>query len=143
MNPSRNIILIVDDEPRGRELLEALLTPLGLQLEFAADGREAYEQTVKHQPDLVLLDVMMPELDGFEVCRRIRATPSVAEVPIVMVTALDDRDSRLAAIQAGADDFLTKPIDRIEVRARVQSILRLNRYRRLLAYPQNAALRRL
>lgn len=133
MNPPRNIILIVDDEPRGRELLEALLTPLGQQLEFAADGREAYEQTVKHQPDLVLLDVMMPELDGFEVCRRIRATPSVAEVPIVMVTALDDRDSRLAAIQAGADDFLTKPIDRIEVRARVQSILRLNRYRRLLA----------
>ena len=133
MNPPRNIILIVDDEPRGRELLEALLTPLGYQLEFAADGREAYEQTVKHQPDLVLLDVMMPEMDGFEVCRRVRATPGVAEVPIVMVTALDDRDSRLAAIQAGADDFLTKPIDRMEVRARVQSITRLNRYRRLLA----------
>lgn len=132
MNPTRNIILIVDDEPRGRELLEALLTPLGHQLEFAADGLEAYHQTVKHQPDLVLLDVMMPELDGFEVCRRIRATPSIAEVPIVMVTALDDRDSRLAAIQAGADDFLTKPIDRIEVRSRVQSITRLNRYRRLL-----------
>lgn len=133
MNPARNIILIVDDEPRGRELLEALLAPLGCQLEFAADGMEAYQQTVKHQPDLVLLDVMMPELDGFEVCRRIRSTPGVAEVPIVMVTALDDRDSRLAAIQAGADDFLTKPIDRIEVRARVQSITRLNRYRRLLA----------
>lgn len=133
MNPPRNIILIVDDEPRGRELLEALLTPLGYQLEFAADGREAYNQTVKHQPDLILLDVMMPEMDGFEVCRRIRATPGIAEVPIVMVTALDDRDSKLAAIQAGADDFLTKPIDRIEVRARVQSITRLNRYRRLLA----------
>jgi DNA-binding response OmpR family regulator len=123
----------VDDEPRGRELLEALLTPLGYRLEFAADGLEAYNQTVKHQPDLVLLDVMMPELDGFEVCRRIRATPGVAEVPIVMVTALDDRDSRLAAMQAGADDFLTKPIDRLEVRARVQSVTRLNRYRRLLA----------
>ncbi len=133
MNPPRNIILIVDDEPRGRELLEALLTPLGYQLEFAADGKEAYQQTVKHQPDLVLLDVMMPEMDGFEVCRRVRATPGVAEVPIVMVTALDDRDSRLAAIQAGADDFITKPIDRIEVRARVQSITRLNRFRRLMA----------
>ena len=133
MNPPRSTILIVDDEPRGRELLEALLTPLGYQLEFAADGLEAYNQTVKHQPDLVLLDVMMPELDGFEVCRRIRATPGIAEVPIVMVTALDDRDSRLAAIQAGADDFLTKPIDRLEVRARVQSVTRLNRYRRLLA----------
>jgi DNA-binding response OmpR family regulator/anti-sigma regulatory factor (Ser/Thr protein kinase) len=133
VNPNPNIILIVDDEPRGRELLEALLTPLGYRLEFAADGREAYNQAVKHQPDLILLDVMMPELDGFEVCRRVRATPGIAEVPIVMVTALDDRDSRLAAIQAGADDFLTKPIDRLEVRARVQSVTRLNRYRRLLA----------
>ncbi len=132
MDTPRSSILIVDDEPHGRELLEALLTPLGYQLGFAADGREAYEQTVKQQPDLVLLDVMMPELDGFEVCRRIRATPGVAEVPIVMLTALDDRDSRLTAIKAGADDFLTKPLDSIQVRARVQSVTRLNRYRRLM-----------
>ncbi|NBV20511.1 MAG: response regulator [Proteobacteria bacterium] len=125
------LVLIVDDEPRGRDLLEALLRPLGCRLEFATDGRQAYNRTVALQPDLVLLDVMMPELDGFEVCRLIRANPLVAEVPVVMVTALDDRGSRLAGIQAGADDFLNKPIEGVEVRARVTTITRLNRYRRL------------
>lgn len=82
-------------------------------------------------PDLILLDVMMPEMDGFEVCRHLRANPRLAEVPVVMVTALDDRQSRLQGLQAGADDFISKPFDRVELRARVQSITRLNRYRRL------------
>ncbi|KAB8145521.1 response regulator [Chloroflexia bacterium SDU3-3] len=125
-------ILIVDDEPAGRETLAALLHAERYQLEFADCGKHAIAQARDHQPDLILLDVMMPEMDGFEVCRYLRATPSLAEVPIILITALDDRDSRLEGIEAGADDFITKPFDRIELRARIRAILRLNRYRRLL-----------
>jgi DNA-binding response OmpR family regulator len=127
------LILIVDDEPAGRETLEALLSGRDYALVFAGNGAEALSQAIEHPPDLILLDVMMPEMDGFEVCRRLRADARLAEVPIVMVTALDDRESRLHGIQAGADDFISKPFDRAELRARVQTIIRLNRYRRLLA----------
>lgn len=126
-------ILIVDDEPVGREVLEALLCAQGYELFFAENGPDALSKAAEHMPDLVLLDVMMPKMDGFEVCRRLRADPEHAEVPIIMVTALDDRDSRLKGIEAGADDFITKPFDRTELRARVRSIARLNRYRHILA----------
>jgi response regulator RpfG family c-di-GMP phosphodiesterase len=122
-------ILIVDDEPSGRETLAALLHGQGYRLEFAAGGAEALAQVAAHQPDLVLLDVMMPGMDGFEVCRRVRADPTIAEVPIVLITALDDRGSRLEGIESGADDFVTKPFDRTELRARIRAITRLNRYR--------------
>jgi PAS domain S-box-containing protein len=125
-------ILIVDDEPAGRETLAALLVTQGYQLAFAANGIEALQQAAAIQPDLILLDVMMPQLDGFEVCRRIRADAVLAEVPIILLTALDDRTARLRGIESGADDFVSKPFDRIELRARVQTIMRLNRYRRLL-----------
>jgi PAS domain S-box-containing protein len=127
------IILIVDDEPAGRETLAALLHSQGYQLAFAEGGAEALRQATELQPDLILLDVMMPELDGFEVCRRLRADALLGEVPIILLTALDDRDSRLQGIEAGADDFVSKPFDRVELRARVRTIVRLNRYRRLLA----------
>jgi DNA-binding response OmpR family regulator len=123
-------ILIVDDEPTGREVLAALLQTY--RLGFARNGVEALEQAAASAPDLILLDVMMPDMDGYEVCRQIRATLSLAEIPIIMVTALDDRDSRLAGIEAGADDFISKPYDRAELRARVRTITRLNRYRRLV-----------
>ncbi|HMQ29106.1 MAG TPA: response regulator [Chloroflexaceae bacterium] len=126
-------ILIVDDEPAGRETLAALLRPLVYRLTFAAGGEEALERAAADLPDLVLLDVMMPGMDGFEVCRRMRADAMLAEVPIVLVTALDDRESRLEGLDAGADDFISKPFDRVELRARVHAITRLNRYRRLLA----------
>jgi CheY-like chemotaxis protein len=104
----------------------------GYRLACAAGGAEAIERALAEQPDLVLLDVMMPEVDGFEVCRRLRADPALAEVPIVMGTALDDPGSRLQGIEAGADDFISKPYNRTELRARVRSITRLNRYRRLV-----------
>jgi len=126
-------ILIVDDEPVGRETLEALLITQGYELVFAGDGPEALAQAQTHTPDLILLDVMMPGMDGFEVCRQLRADSRLAKVPVIMVTALDDRDSRLRGIEAGADDFVTKPYDRAELRARVRTVTRLNRYRRLLA----------
>lgn len=126
-------ILIVDDQSAGRETLEKLLVPQGYQVVHASNGVEALEKAALLRPDMILLDIMMPEMDGFEVCQRIRADPDLAEIPIVMVTALDDRDSRLRAIEAGADDFVSKPFDRAELRARVQTATRLNRYRRLLA----------
>lgn len=129
----RSIILIVDDEPAGRKTLEALLLTQNYELAFASNGQEALAQAEALRPDLILLDVMMPEMDGFETCRRLRSHPQLAEVPIIMVTALDDRDSRLEGIAAGADDFISKPFDRVELRTRVQNISQINRYRRLLA----------
>jgi signal transduction histidine kinase len=130
-------ILIVDDEPSARETIEALLLKEDYQLEFAKDGYEGLKIAEAVQPDLILLDVMMPGMNGFEVCRRIRATPTLAEVPIIMVTALDDRSSLLLGIEAGADDFLSKPIDRQELRLRVRTIIRLNRYRTLVKQREN------
>jgi len=126
-------ILIVDDEPAGREALAALLLTQRYQLHFAGSGAEALRLAASTQPDLVLLDVMMPGMDGFEVCRRLRADPLLGEVPIILLTALDDRAARLRGIEAGADDFVSKPFDRVELRARVKTITRLNRYRHLLA----------
>ena len=125
-------ILIVDDDSRGRETLEAILTGLGHNLHFAENGFDALKQAKILQPDLILLDVNMPGIDGFEVCRRLRADPILAAVPVVMTTALDEKKDRIQGIEAGADDFITKPIDRMEIRARVNTIIRLNRYRRLL-----------
>jgi DNA-binding response OmpR family regulator len=132
MNPD-NTILIVDDQLSAREVLEALLIGQDYHLIFASNGIEALAKAAELSPDLILLDVMMPDMDGFEVCRRLRADPYLAEVPIIMLTALDDRESRLQGIEAGADDFISKPFDRAELRARIRTITRLNRYRRLLA----------
>ncbi len=126
-------ILVVDDEPRGRELIENLLLPQGHQLHLVADGPAALAAAAEHVPDLILLDVMMPGMDGFEVCRRLRADPKLRVVPVVMLTALDDRDSRIAGLAAGADSFLTKPFDATELRTRVTTITQLNRFRLLSA----------
>src|SRR5439155_5051996 len=110
-----------------------ILQPHGYHLAFARNGAEALAQTAALAPDLILLDVMMPGMDGFEVCQRLRADPRMADIPVIMLTALDDRDSRLQGIAAGADEFLSKPFDRLELCTRVQTITRLNRFRRLLA----------
>ena len=126
-------ILIVDDDPAGRRAMEAPLLTGDYDLVLAPDGPQALELAHALQPDLILLDVMMPGMDGYEVCRRLRADLLLAEVPIIMVTALDDRSSKLQGLAAGADDFLSKPFDRAELRARVQTITRLNRYRSLNA----------
>lgn len=124
-------ILIVDDEQYGRDTLEGLLYGRGYELVFAHNGPEALAKAEVTTPDVILLDVMMPEMDGFEVCKRIRATPHLAEIPIILLTALGDYNSRLMGIKAGADDFITKPFDAIELRARIDTTTRLNRYRRL------------
>lgn len=126
-------ILIVDDEPAGREVLHALLVDQGYHLALASSGVEALAAAIELTPDLVILDVMMPAMDGYEVCQRLRAHPTLSQVPVIMVTALDDRGSRLRGIEAGADDFVSKPFDRLELRTRVKTIMRLNRFRRLLS----------
>ena len=128
MNPT---ILIADDDPAGRSVIESVLMNQGYELEFAINGREVLKKAAELKPDLILLDIMMPEMDGLEVCERLRKDKDLAEVPIVMITALDDRNTRIASLDMGADDFITKPFDRAELRARVHTITRLNRYRLL------------
>ena len=127
----------MDDNVTARETLVAILEGEGYDLHQAKDGIQALTMLKEIQPDLILLDVMMPAMDGFEVCRRIRATHQLAEVPIILLTALDDRDSLLRGIESGADDFLSKPPDRRELVARVRTITRLNRYRTLMEQREN------
>jgi len=127
-----NKILIVDDEEIGRETLESLLIKEPYFLLFASSAYEMLEIARKNKPDLILLDVMMPGMDGFEACREIRKDPVISETPVILVTALDDKQSLIKGIEAGADDFVSKPFDRIELRARVKTITRLNRYRKLV-----------
>jgi len=125
-------ILIVDDEYVGRETLQSVLEGEGYHLEMAENGLQAIEKAKALLPDVILLDVMMPGMTGFEVCQRIRNDPQVAEIPIIILTALDDRESLLNSLKAGADDFISKPFDRYELRARLIGITRLNRYHKLV-----------
>ncbi|MDM8562859.1 response regulator, partial [Candidatus Marithioploca araucensis] len=129
---AKSTILIVDDEEIGREALKGLLTNQGYDLFFANNGVEALALAAKLTPDVILLDVMMPEMDGFDVCHALRANSHLAEIPIIIVTALDDQDSRQLGIEAGADEFISKPFNCAELRARVRTITNLNRYRPLL-----------
>ena len=124
-------ILIVDDSQSARETLLAVLDGQGYRLVTANNGAEALGLAGQIHPDVVLLDVMMPGMDGLAVCRRMRSMPELAEVPIVLLTALDDHASLLQGLEAGADDFLTKPVERKELLVRVRTITRLNRYRTL------------
>jgi putative two-component system response regulator len=125
-------VLIVDDDPAGRQTLESVLDGQGYRLEFAENGVQALEKTGKLLPDVILLDIMMPGMTGFEVCERIRADKRLAEIPIIILTALDDHNSMLKALEAGADDFISKPFDRYELRARLMGITRLNRFQKLV-----------
>lgn len=125
-------VLIIDDDRITREGLEAILESDAYFIELASSGEEGIEKALSFSPDVILLDVMMAGMDGYEVCRRIRAIPSIAEVPILILTALDDQESMLRGLDAGADDFLSKPFNRHELRGRVGTITRLNRYRILL-----------
>ena len=137
MEESKSTILIVDDEPSGRDTLESILEPEGYNLVMAADGYQALEIALAIRPDVILLDVMMPGMNGFEVCRRIRGEKQLAEIPILFLTALDDRQSLLNGLDAGADEFISKPYDRYELRARLLGITRLNRFRKLIEERSN------
>jgi len=121
-------VLIVDDERANRQLLEVMLGPEGFTLLSAASGEEALAMVASQPPDLILLDIMMPGMDGYEVVSRLKADPGTRNVPVIMVSALDDRPARMIGLQAGAEDFLTKPVDRAELCARVRNLLRLKAY---------------
>jgi putative two-component system response regulator len=121
-------ILVVDDEVRNLELIEALLAPLGHDIILAHDGEEALNEVERDPPDLILLDIMMPKINGLEVAKKIKEDEDKNIIPIVMVTALKETEDRVKALQVGADDFLSKPLDKTELRARVQSLLKVKAY---------------
>ncbi len=124
--PSR--ILIVDDNDQNRELLLANVQEIPeVIVSTAADGSDALEAVAREQPDLILLDIMMPKMSGFEVCRRLKADPATQDIPIIMVTALNEIADHEKGIESGCDDFLSKPVNRIELVKRVKSLLRIRR----------------
>jgi CheY-like chemotaxis protein len=131
-------VLIADDNSQGVELLEAYLSGAEYLLATAADGEQTLNKVKEWQPDLILLDVMMPKISGFEVCKRLRAEPQTRDIGILMITALDQPSDIERAVEAGTDDFLTKPINKSELLLRVRSVLksRLNKrdLDRALAY---------
>ena len=125
-------ILVVDDEPSVNGYLRDMLESMGYTVILAEDGVEALEKAATRDPDLVLLDVMMPNMDGFEVCRRLRRDPYMGDIPILMVTGLDDQESVLKGIEAGADNVMIKPFNAAHLQAHVRNVVRMNRYKRLL-----------
>lgn len=126
-------VLVVDDEAANLRLMSALLTAEGYQPVLAQDAAEAFEKVIAETPDLILLDINMPGMDGFEAAQRLKANYDTARIPLIMVTALDDRGSRLKALERGAEEFLTKPVDRAELRVRVRNLLRLKEYQDFLS----------
>ena len=130
-------LLLVDDNQQNLELMQAWLEPLGCRLEVAHDGAEALEVAGRSHPDLVLLDVMMPRMSGFEACRRMKDAPGTRDTVIIMVTALNEVGDFERAIESGCDDFLTKPVNKLELTTRVKSLLRV----RLLKRKVDALLR--
>jgi adenylate cyclase len=121
------LILVVDDLPQNVRLLDAVLSPHGFRVATASSGKEALDVLGKEHPDLVLLDILMPGIDGYEVCRRIREDPETAFLPVIMITASEAEEKR-RAIESGADDFIHKPFDQAELLARARSLVRVKRY---------------
>jgi two-component system cell cycle response regulator len=125
-------VLLVDDNEQNLELLAAYLEDLGCPVRLARDGAEALDEIKRQPPDLVLLDVMMPRMSGFQTCERIKKDPATRDIPVVMVTALNEIGDVERAVDSGADDFLTKPVHRIELVTRARSLLRVRELKQQL-----------
>jgi two-component system, OmpR family, alkaline phosphatase synthesis response regulator PhoP len=132
------VILVVDDNRENLELLEAYLEDIDCRTVSAYDGPEALEIIKKDNPDLILLDIMMPKMSGFEVCRRVKNDPATSHIPIIMVTALNDFGDMQRAVDCGTDDFVSKPVNKLEMLTRVKTMLKLkhltDKLERTLAY---------
>lgn len=132
------IVLVVDDNQQNLELLQVYLEDVDCQSVPACDGPEALDIIAKEPPDLILLDVMMPKMSGFEVCRRIKNDPKTSDIPVIMVTALNEFGDIERAIDSGTDDFLSKPVNKLELLTRIKTMLKLkhlsDKLERTLAY---------
>lgn len=120
-------VLLIDDDPLIHKIVEASLMKDNFKVLYAANGESGLALALQNKPDVVLLDVVMPGMDGFEVCQKLRQDPALKYVPVIILTALDDRDSKVQGLEAGADDYICKPFDKLEFRARVRTVTRLNR----------------
>ncbi|MDX1565162.1 MAG: response regulator [Phycisphaeraceae bacterium] len=129
---SESKVLIVDDNLQNLELLVAYLEVLGCQLDTAHDGLAALSKVETNRPDLILLDVMMPKMSGFEVCKKLKSDPATRSIPIIMVTALNELGDVERGVESGTDDFLSKPINKLELQTRVRSLLRVGHLKRQL-----------
>lgn len=123
--PDKSRILIADDNEANVELLEAYLAGVDCELAIAADGREALDMVAEFRPDVILLDVMMPKLSGFEVCKQVKDDPETRQIMILMVTALNELGDIERAVAAGTDDFLSKPVQKVELLKRIENMLRI------------------
>ena len=121
----QSTVLIVDDNPQNVELLQAFLESLPVKIVTAFDGLDALQKVSDHQPDLVLLDIMMPQMSGFQVCRRLKSDPKTRDIQVLMVTALNELGDIEQANEVGTDDFVSKPVNKIELLTRVKSLLRV------------------
>ena len=140
IDPSKSTILVVDDNSQNIELLQAYLEDLGCAVVSAQDGVQAMKAVSEHKPDLILLDIMMPKMSGFEVCRLLKEDAATCDIPVVMITALNELGDIERAVAAGTDDFLSKPINKLELLIRIKSLLRISHLKgeleRTLAYLQ-------
>jgi len=125
-------VLVVDDNPQNTELVQAYLDGLPIEIATAVDGLDAMAQAERFRPDLVLLDVMMPRMSGFEVCQKIKQSPELRDTVVIMVTALHEVGDFERAVECGCDDFLTKPVNKLELVTRVRSLLRVRVLKRML-----------
>ena len=121
----QSTVLIVDDNPQNVELLQAFLESLPVKIITAVDGLDALNKVAEHSPDLILLDIMMPQMSGFQVCRRIKSDPKTRDIQVLMVTALNELGDIEQANEVGTDDFVSKPVNKIELLTRVKSLLRV------------------